>query len=460
MRLRLPACAIALSVAMTCVPQRAHAAPELVYALRNVRIVPVSGAVVPSGTVIIADGLIRAAGASATVPRGATEIDARGLTVYPGLFDALTDLGLPAAAPPVAAPPQGGGAPAARPASSVRGPQDRPGSTPWIQAADEVKPDERKFETWRNGGFTNALIAPKAGLLPGQSAVIALAGERAADVVVRPAVTVQASLTPTGGFGTFPASLMGVIAYLKQVWIDTAHYGAWLEQYAANPRGIERPAHDRTVVALHEAMKARRPVVLPAVTATQIRRALTLAAELNVSPVIVGAHQGYDAVDALGARKTPVIVSVKWPEKARDSDPDADEPLRTLQFRDRAPSTPAALARAGVPFAFTSDGLATPRDVLKGVKRAIDAGLTPDAALRALTLSPAEMFGVADRMGSIEAGKIANLVVADGDLFDEKTKVRMVFVDGQLFEQKDATRPADATSARPGAPANVHGGAR
>lgn len=448
MRFRVQACAIALGLAMTCAVHHAHAAPDTVYVLRNVRIVPVSGPAIDSGMVVVAHGLIQAVGASTAVPKGAWEIEGKGLTVYPGLFDGLTDIGLTSAAPPAAPGPGGAGA-APRPAGPViRGPEDRPGSTPWLQAADEVKPDERKFETWRAGGFTNALIAPKTGLLPGQSAVIALAGDRPADIVVRPAVTVQASLSPSGGFGSFPASLMGVAAYLKQVWLDVAHYAAWQEQYAASPRGLERPAYDRTVVALHEAMKAKRPVMFPAVTATQIRRALALAAEMNVSPIILGAHQGYAAADALGDRKAPVVVSAKWPEKARDADPDADEPLRTLQFRDRAPSTPAALAKAGVPFAFTSDGLATPREVLRNVKRAIEAGLPADVALRALTLSPAEVFGVADRLGSIEAGKIANLVVADGDLFDDKTKVKMVFVDGRLFEIKEqANRPAAAPAA-------------
>jgi len=447
MRLRVVACAAASLLACVLAPPRALAAPDLVYVLRNVRVVPVSGPVIESGTVVVSHGLIQGVGASLTPPKGAVELDGKGLTVYPGLFDALTDLGLPApAAPATPAGPQAAGQ---RPASAIRGPEDRPASTPWLQAADEVKPDERKFETWRSGGFTNALVAPKTGLLPGQSAVIALGGDRAADLVVKPAVTVQASLTPTGGFGTFPGSLMGVIAYLKQVWIDTAHYGTWLDQYAADPRGLERPAYDRTVVALHEAMKAKRPVMLPAVTATQIRRALTLAGELGVAPIIVGAHQGYETADALKARKASVIVSAKWPEKSRDGDPEADEPLRTLQMRDRAPSTPAALAKAGVPFAFTSDGVTSPKDVLKNVKRAIEAGLSADAALRALTLSPAEIFGVADRLGSIDAGKIANLVVTDGDLFSDATKVKMVFVDGRLFEVKDAPRPAAGPGAAP-----------
>src|SRR5213079_1931203 len=116
---------------------------------------------------------------------------------------------------------------------------------------------------------------------------------------------------------------------------------------------------------------------------------------------------------------------------------------RTLQLRDRAPSTPAALGKAGVKFAFYSGGIAAPKDILKAAKKSIDAGLAPDAALRAFTLSAAEIFGVADRLGSIENEKITNLVVTDGDLFEEKTKIKMVFVDGHRFEVREPEKPKE-----------------
>ncbi len=151
----------------------------------------------------------------------------------------------------------------------------------------------------------------------------------------------------------------------------------------------------------------------------------------------------YEVASEIAAKKLPVLVDLKWPEAEKDPDPDAVTSLETLRFRDRAPSSPAALEKAGVKFAFYSGGIATPKDILPAVKKAIDAGLTHDAALRALTLSPAEIFGVAEQLGSIEKGKIANLVVADGDVFDKKTKVKMVFVDGRKFEVHEPLRPSD-----------------
>lgn len=141
----------------------------------------------------------------------------------------------------------------------------------------------------------------------------------------------------------------------------------------------------------------------------------------------------------------PVLVSLKYPARSRDADPAADEAIRVLRMRELAPSTAGALAKAGVKFAFYSDGLATTRERMRAVKKAIDAGLQTSDAIRAMTLAPAEIYGVESRIGSIEKGKIANLVVADGDLFADETKIKYVFVDGRKFEPQPpepAPRPA------------------
>jgi hypothetical protein len=325
-----------------------------------------------------------------------------------------------------------------------KGPQDRPASTPWVSAADEVKADDRKIETWRSGGFTTALTAPKAGLFPGQGAVIDLAGARPGDLVVKPAATVQVTLNAPGGFFGFPGSLMGAIAYIKQVYLDEEQDSQAQRIYGSSPRGKERPEYDRVLNALEAASRSGESVLIPANTAPQILRGIVLADKIKARPFLYGAQQAYAVADALAAKKAVALVNAKWPEREKDADPEAEEPLRTLRFRARAPGTPAALAKAGVSFAFYDGGLAAPKDMLKNIKKAIDAGLAPEAALRALTLSPAEIYGVADRLGSIDVGKIANLVVADGDLFSEKTKIKYVFVDGRRFEVKEAEKPKEA----------------
>jgi imidazolonepropionase-like amidohydrolase len=451
--------AIGLGVAGTV----GHADEPGAFAIRNARIVPVAGPAIENGTVVVSGGLITAVGASAEVPAGAWVIDGKGLTVYPGLIDALTDLGLASAAGPAGAGgpggagarPGGGGAGggAAAQATPARGPQDRPASTPWVQAADDVKVDERRFESWRNAGFTTALTAPKTGIFPGQGAVINLAGERAGDLVVASPVTLQINIAPPGGFGGFPGSLMGVYAYVRQVYLDVQHDVDARKQYDASPRGVERPEYDRTVRAVAEAQAAGRPVLMAATSEAQIARILEFSQELKLKPVLYGVHESYkpSVTERLAAKKTPVLVSLKWPERDSNADPEAEESIRVLRLRDKAPSAPAALQKAGVKFAFYSDG-EQPQNLLKNARKAVESGLAADAAVKALTLDAAEILGVANRLGSIETGKIANLVVTDGDLFAEKTKVKLVFVDGRKFEVRDTPPPGrrdDSTGAAP-----------
>jgi hypothetical protein len=410
------------------------------FAIRGARVVPVAGPPIENATVVISRGIITAVGKDVAIPAEAWVIEGKGLTVYPGLVDSFTDVGIPAAAPTGG---EGGGS--RRPQETSRGPQDRPGSTPWRSAADEVTLSDKRIETWRAAGFTTVVSAPKGGFFPGQAAVLDLGGERAGDLVVKSPVAIPVSLQISGGFGSgFPDSLMGGLAYVHQVWLDTDWSTKAQAIYEKNPRGTERPRYDRTEAALADALEDHALVLIPANNSVQLRRALELVDRWQVRGVLYGGQMAYEVAPEIAAKKLPVLVNLKWPEGEKDADPEDKPSLRTLQFRDRAPSSPGALAKAGVKFAFYSGGIATPKDIVKAAKKSIDAGLAADAALRALTLSPAEIFGVADRLGSIENGKIANLVVTDGDLFEEKTKIKMIFVDGRKYEPREPEKPKDA----------------
>jgi imidazolonepropionase-like amidohydrolase len=405
------------------------------FAIKNARIVSVSGPVIANGTVVIAKGLIQSVGTNVTIPAEAWVIDGTGLTVYPGLIDAGTNLGL--TQDDDAAKKRAAG-------SAASGPEDRPSTTPWRVAADELKTDDKRIESWRNAGFTTALTVPDGGIFPGQASVIELGGERPGDFVVRPRATVPVSFKPVGGFFGFPDSLMGTIAYVRQVLDDTAWYAQVEPIYQANPTKTERIPYDRTEVILRRAVQNNELVLLPANNSIQIIRALRLADEWKIRAVLYGGQQGYEVAAALAASKIPVLLSLRWPERAKDGDPEAEQTLRTLRFRDRAPGTPAALAKAGVKFAFYSDGLATPKDISKNLKKATDAGLAPDAALRAMTLDAADILGLSDRLGSVAPGKIANLTITDGDIFNEKAKVKHVFVDGRWFVIHEEAPPEKA----------------
>jgi hypothetical protein len=418
-----------------------------VIAIRSARIHTVSGPIIENGTVLVRDGLIAAAGTDVSVPADAWVIEGNGLTVYPGLIDALSRWGIPAPpggpeagapggrapspdapSPLVESPPAP--APGATPAGPpARGPEDRPSNTSWVKAQDVVRSSERSIVSARNVGFTTAVTFPYTGIFAGQGAAINLAGEKPGQMVVAAPTGIYLSLT-TRTFNSFPGSLMGVIAYIRQVYLDADHYAAAQKAYAANPRGLRRPDYDRSLEGVLEAPR----VLLPATRAVEAERMVRFAAELKRPAVLYGGHEFYRSAGTIKRAGLPVLIDLKWPERPRETDPERQDSLRTLEMREQAPSTPSILAKAGVRFAFYSGGVERPAEIRAAARRAIIAGLEESQALRALTLSPAEIYGFADRLGSIEAGKIANLVITDGNLFDESTKIKYVLIDGVKFE--------------------------
>ncbi len=430
-------------------------------AIHNAKIVTVSGPVIAKGTVVVRNGLIEAVGENVAVPADAWVVDGEGITVYPGLIDALSTVGIPGAAP--AAATGGGGrggrgaattqtaTPVAAPTAPVersQGPEDRPQTTSWLLAADELQAGDRRVETVRGSGITTAVTFPTRGIFAGQGSVIDLvSGEKAAEMVLVPAVGQYIAVGGGrgygggGGGGGFPSSLMGILSYIRQIYIDADHYKLVKEAYAANPRGMQRPEYDRAL----EGVLASKRILLPGSQLVEIDRMLRFGAELKQPMILYGGLQAYrpEAVELIKKANVPVLLSLRWPTppaRTADSDENA-ESLRTLEDRDKAPTAPAVLQKAGVKFALYSDGTDTPRDFQRAVKKAIDNGLTRDEALRALTLSPAEIYGVADRVGSIETGKIANLVLTKGEIFDDRTQIVMVFVDGKKYTPAETAAP-------------------
>ena len=429
----------------------AAAADNGAIAIRNAKIVTVSGAVIAKGTVVVRAGLIQDVGANVTIPADAVIVDGEGMTVYPGLVDALSTWGMPGAAASGAARGGRGAAttapvaatPAAPPA---RGPEDRPSTTSWIKAADEIQPADKRIESARSAGFTTAAVWPTRGFFAGQGSLVdLLSGEKAGEMVVVPSLGQYISLTRAGGGGGgmgggFPSALMGMISYIRQIYLDAGHYQMVKDAYAKNPRGMQRPDYDR---ALEGVLESKR-ILLPANRWVEIDRMIHFAAELKQPAIYYGIREGFEdrSVKYLKDANATVLVSLKWPEKPRDQDPEADDPYRQMVIREKAPTTPAVLQKNGIKFALYSDGLDTPRDLQRAIKKAIDNGLSREDALRALTLSPAEIYGVQDRLGSIEKGKIANLVVTKGEIFDDRTKIQFVLVDGNKYVPVPEVVPA------------------
>ncbi len=436
--------ALAVSAAL---PSRAPAqigvqcernAPE-VYAITNARIVPVSGAVIERGTIVIRNGVITAVGASAAVPADARSIDGAGLTVYPGFIDAYGSLGIPSAAAPAAGGGRGAGAPTTAPAgpqlSTAPNSLHPAGQQPEILAVDLLKADAEAMAGPESAGLTAALTAPSSGIFMGRSAVINLAGATTQEMLIKSPVAMHIGFSAARG-GGYPNSLMGVFAALRQMLLDAQHYGELDAAYAKNPRGMRRPENDPSLAALQPVLARQMPVIMLASTQREIERALDLAKEFNIRPIIAGGGEAYLVADRLKAEGVPVLLSVNFPKRPTNAAPDADpEPLRVLRERAEAPKNPAKLAQAGVKFAFESGGISNWADFNTNIASAVTSGLTADQALRALTITPAELFGVSDRLGTIEVGKIANLTISRGDVF-AGGRVTKLFIDGKPVEAR------------------------
>jgi imidazolonepropionase-like amidohydrolase len=429
-------------------PQRPPAIDT--YAITNARIVPVSGAEVARGTVVIREGLIAAVGANVAAPPDARVIDGAGLTVYPGLIDANSTLGLPAGAGA-----QGGGRGGGivittpqqnAPSIAALNSTQPVGLQPEVRADEFLRPGGDQIEGERSAGITAALTAPREGIFAGQSAFINLAGDTPQAMIVRSPVALHVGFTPlrTGGY---PGSLLGVFAAFRQMMLDAQRYREVNAIYERSPRGMRRPDQDRSLAALQPALAREMPVIFTADSQREIERALDLAEVFKLRAMISGGLEAWKVADRLAAAKVPVLLSLNFPRRTTAPSPDADpDPIRILRQRVDAPKNAGRLAAAGVRFAFQSGGLTNLADFLANAARAVENGLARDEALRAMTIRPAELFGVENQLGTIEVGKIANLTVVRGDIFARDRRIAHVFIDGRPVDLRPAPAAAGGAS--------------
>lgn len=410
------------------------------YAITNAKIVTVSGATIDKGTVVIRNGLIESVAANAAVPADAQVFDAAGLTVYPGFIDALTNLGMPAAQPRTGG--QGAQAAAAVAAAAPTSNSNYPaGLRPEDAALTEIRAGESQFETARNAGFTTVVTTGRTGIFTGQSTIFNLAGDTVSGMVIKTPYAYHISFSTIPG--SYPGSLLGTFSAIRQIFYDAQRQQEIEKQYAANPKGMRRPDTDKSLEALFPAINGKMPVVFNANREVEIVRALDLIKELKLNGIIAGGQEAWKCADRLKSQNVPVLLSLNFPKRTTASSPDADpESLETLRFRAETSGSAAKLAAAGVKIAFQSGGAAAIGDFFTNAGKAVESGLSKDAAIRAMTLGAAEILGISDRTGSVEAGKIANLAVVKGDLFGKDKFVSQIIVDGKVFEQKETPRAA------------------
>jgi imidazolonepropionase-like amidohydrolase len=391
------------------------------FAIRNARIVTVAGAEIPNGTIVISDGKIAAVGADAQVPAGATEINAQGLSVYPGMIDAGTTLGLVEV---------GNGAPGTVDTAEVGE------MNPNAQAIIAVNPHSAHVAVTRVNGVTTVVTAPRGGVIAGQAALINLLGTEPRDMAVIPNVALVINFPRLvggargEGFFNQPTTPLDITAartardrqadVLRRILRDAEAYGRAQDAYAKD-QTLPRPATNVVLAALVPYVRGERPVIFNVDREADIRAVVAFASEMKLRAIIMGGEEAWKAASLLKERNVPVILTGTLNLPRREDD-----------FYDVNYSSAAKLAQAGVRFCIsTGDTGAHVRDLPYHAGMAAAFGLAPSEALKAVTIYPAQIFGIADRLGSIEVGKTANLVVTDGDLLEARTNIRYLFINGR-----------------------------
>ena len=416
------------------------------YAITNARIVPVSSAPIDNATIVFSDGLITQVGAGVPAPVGAQVIAGKGLTVYPGLIDMGSAAGLEPPPVPRADNPQT--------TEDVERVKKDTLLRADLRAADHMNPKAAALSRAATAGITATLATPAGDGIRGQSALVftalggdvpqigALADERRGVLVIKTPIALHVGTAdrPAGG-DAYPNSLMGLIAFNRQAFLDAQWYGTSGSAGSAGSAGAAGSGstgprgsvpYSPALAAMQPALAGRMPVAFRATTAREILRALDMASSFKLDPIITSAREVDSVTTEIKAANARVIYSLNFPTRPVSLAPDADEPLNVLKARANAPKGPSALEKAGITFAFESSGLSDPKDFLKNAQKTVAGGLSHDVALKALTINGATLAGAGDRLGSLDKGKIANLIVTDGDLFDEKTSIKQVFVNGRL----------------------------
>jgi imidazolonepropionase-like amidohydrolase len=388
------------------------------YAIRNARIVTVSGADIESGTLIIRNGKIEAVGGDVIAPPGAMEIDGRGLTVYPGMIDAATSLGLVEV---------NSGAPGTVDLTEIGD------MNPNAQAIIAVNPHSAHVGVTRVNGVTSVVTMPLGGIISGQAALINLDGQTPREMAVLPSAALVINFpraTTTSFDALFNPQAINLndaistrdrqLEQLRKLLREAEAYGRAQDAYARD-RSLPRPEQSVTLAALVPFVRGERPVMMRADRESEIRAALRFADEMHLRPIILGGDDAWKVAALLKERNTPVILTSVL-----------DLPSHEDDAYDSLYETAAKLQGAGVRFCISTGNTGSNvRDLPYHAGMAAAFGLPRAEALKAVTLYPAQIMNVADRLGSIEAGKTANLVITDGDLLEARTRLRYLFIAGR-----------------------------
>lgn len=430
------------------------------FAITNVNIIQAPGRKIDMGTVILKDGLILSVGKNVTIPADAIIIKADSMYVYAGFIDGLSRVGVTK--------------PKEEPQGQQQPPKDRgnpkpeeAGITPQQDVRTSLNHTDKSIEELRNVGFTTTHVVPYGGMMPGNGAIVLLGGKSADEMVLVSKSSFFSELAPAQR--VYPATVMGVMAKYRELYRQAALSRSYENAYASNRSGIHRPTTDRVLESLYPVVDKRMPVLFKVEKVMDAQRVLTLQSDLGFNLLLAELKEGWDIVNKVKASNAKVFLSLDLPEDKKDEKKEEakdekkddkaakkEEPAEQVEKKSDKPKTAADLEKealekrkadfiakyvgqaatyqkAGVKFGFSTIN-AKASNIQSNLRRMITAGLSEDAALASLTTSPAELLGLSDRLGTIDNGKMANLVISDKPYFNEKAKVKYVFVDGNPYK--------------------------
>lgn len=426
------------------------------YAITNATIIQSPGKNIGRGNIILKDGLIISVGKNASVPADAIVINGDSLYVYAGFIDGLTRNGVAKPKEETKERPKDPGNPL----------PEHAGITPQHDARNFINPEEKTIDEFRAIGFTTAQVVPYGGFLPGTASIVLFNSKPSANMVLVDQSSFFSELVPAQR--VYPNTVIAVMAKWRELYTQALQSKNYEKLYASNRSGLTRPVDNQILEAFYPVIDKTLPVLFEADQYLETQRVIALQREFGFPLVLGDVKEGWDAIPSIKAAGAKVFLSLDLPEdkkfepkpekdkdkekkKSDSTDVKKDPEKEALEKRkEEVIATYTAQAsifsKAGIPFGFSTLSVKS-ADVQKNLRRMIAAGLSEDQALAALTTMPASLLGLSDRLGTIESGKIANLVLSDKPYFTQKAKVKYVFVDGLMYkyEAKDTPKKDAST---------------